>query len=181
VVLVQGGAGAVGICAVQLARRAGARVLATVRSGEDAGVASRAGASEVIRTDGISSEEVVGRIRSVAPEGVAHMVEVAFDANIAADAEVLALGGSLAAYATGQPSPPVPFWQLVFKNVRLFFLGSDDFPAEAKAAAARDLNAALAANWPGFENIHRFPLSAIAEAHEYVESRQARGRVVVTL
>src|SRR3954471_16045197 len=43
VVLVQGGAGSVGLCAVQLARRAGARVLATVRSGEDEAVASRAG------------------------------------------------------------------------------------------------------------------------------------------
>jgi NADPH2:quinone reductase len=64
----------------------------------------------------------------------------------------------------------------VFKNIRVFFLGSDDFPAEAKAAAARDLNAALAANWPGFETIQRFALAEIAEAHEYVESRKARGR-----
>jgi NADPH2:quinone reductase len=181
VVLVQGGAGAVGLCAVQLARRAGARVLAAVRSGDDGAVASRAGAHTVIRTDGVPTGEVVGRIRTLAPEGVAHIVEVAFDANIAADTELLAFGGSLAAFSTGEPSPRVPFWQLVFKNVRVFFLGSDDFPAEAKAAAARDLNAALEAKWPGFENVRRFPLSEIAEAHEYVESRKARGRVVVTL
>jgi NADPH2:quinone reductase len=181
VVLVQGGAGAVGTCAVQLARRAGARVIATVRSAEDEGIATRAGAHQVIRTGGVPAEEVVRRIRAAAPEGVAHIVEVAFDANIAGDTTVLAPGGSLAAYATGQPSPPVPFWELVFKNIRLFFLGSDDFPAEAKAAAARDLNASLEAKWPGFENVQRFPLSAIAEAHEYVESRKARGRVVVTL
>src|SRR5437868_6971178 len=82
-VLVQGGAGAVGLCAVQLARRAGARVLATVRSGEDEAVASRAGAHEVIRTGGVPADEVIGRIRTFAPEGVAHIVEVAFDANIA--------------------------------------------------------------------------------------------------
>ncbi len=75
----------------------------------------------------------------------------------------------------------MPFWPLVFKNIRMFFLGSDDFPAEAKAAAARDLNAALEAKWAGFEDVHRFALSEIAEAHEYVESRKARGRVVVTL
>jgi NADPH2:quinone reductase len=180
-VLVQGGAGSVGVCAVQLARRAGAHVLATVRSGEDEAVASRAGAQQVIRTGGVPTGEVVGQIRTIAPEGVAHIVEVAFDANIEADAAVLAQGGSLAAYATGQPSPPVPFWPLVFKNIRVFFLGSDDFPAEAKAAAARDLNAALGAKWPGFETIQRFALSEIAEAHEYVESRKARGRVVVTL
>jgi NADPH2:quinone reductase len=181
VVLVQGGAGAVGSCAVQLARQAGARVIATVRSGEDEAVASRAGAHEVIQTGGVPADEVVGRIRTFAPEGVAHIVEVAFGANIAADTELLAVGGSLAAYATGEPSPAVPFWPLVFKNIRLFFLGSDDFPAEAKAAAARDLNAALDAGWPGFEIGGRFPLSAVAEAHEYLEGRRGSGRVVVVI
>ena len=87
VVLVQGGAGAVGICAVQLARRAGAHVIATVRSGEDEAVAARAGAHQVIRTGGVPAEEVVGQIRTLAPEGVAHIVEVAFDANIGVDTE----------------------------------------------------------------------------------------------
>jgi NADPH:quinone reductase len=180
-VLVQGGAGSVGACAVQLARRAGAQVMATVRSGEDEGVAARAGAHKVIRTGRVPADGVVSQIRTFAPEGVAHIVEVAFDANIAGDAAILAQGGSVAAYATGAPSAPVPFWELVFKNIRVFFLGSDDFPAEAKAAAARDLNAALEAKWPGFENIQKFALPAIAEAHEHVESRKARGRVVVTL
>jgi hypothetical protein len=41
--------------------------------------------------------------------------------------------------------------------------------------------AALAAGWPGFEIDRRFPLSAIAEAHEYVEERRGSGRVVVML
>jgi NADPH2:quinone reductase len=181
VVLVQGGAGSVGICAVQLARRAGARVIATVRTADDEAIAARAGAHKVIQTGAMSADEIVADIRALAPEGVAHILEVAFDSNIESDAELLAQGGSLAAYATGAPSPRVPFWELVFKNIRVFFLGSDDFPAEAKAAAARDLNAALEAKWPGFENLQTFALTAIAEAHESVECRKARGRVVVTL
>jgi NADPH2:quinone reductase len=181
VVLVQGGAGAVGSCAVGLARAAGARVLATVRLEGDAAVAARAGAHEVVRADGLATEEVVGRLRALAPGGVDHIVEVAFGANIAVDADLLAAGGSLAAYATGDPSPAIPFWPLVFKNVRVFFLGSDDFPAEAKAAAAEGLNAALGAGWPGFEIGRRFPLSAIAEAHEHLEGRRGSGRVVLTL
>jgi NADPH2:quinone reductase len=75
----------------------------------------------------------------------------------------------------------IPFWPLVFKNIRVFFLGSDDFPAEAKAAAAAGLNAAPAAGWPGFEIGWRFPLPAIAEAHETVEGRRGSGRVVLIL
>ena len=157
--LVRGGAGAVGSCAVQLARRAGARVIATVRSAHDEGVASRAGAHAVVRTDGVSTDEVVRRVRTLATEGVGHVVEVAFDANVTADTELLAVGGSIAADATGQPRPAVPFWELLFENVRVFFLGSDDFPTEAKAAAARELNAALEAKWPGFETIQTFALT----------------------
>ena len=181
VVLVQGGAGAVGSCAVALARLAGARVLATVRSESDVAKAARAGASEVVRVDGRSTEEVVRRVRALAPGGIDHVVEVSFDTNIAADAELLAVAGSIAAYATGNRSPVIPFWPLVFKNNRVFFLGSDDFPAEAKAAAAEGLNAALKAGWPGFAIGRRSPLSAIAEAHEYVEERRGSGRVVVVL
>ncbi len=110
-----------------------------------------------------------------------HIVEVAFHANIAIDEPLLRLGGSLATYATGDPTPAIPFWPLVFKNICLFFLGSDDFPREAKMAAARALNAALEDGWPGFEIESRFPLESIAEAHEAVEVRKLSGRVILTL
>jgi len=180
-VLVQGGAGAVGQRALGLARQAGALAIATVRSERDGGVAQRAGAHHVIRTDRISAEEIVDRIRAHAPNGIDHVVEVAFSSNIAADEELLVLGGSIAAYATGAPEPTIPFWPLVFKNVRLFFLGSDDFPAEAKSAAANGLNEILEGGWPGFEIEARFPLESIVAAHEAVEQRRVLGRVVVTI
>jgi NADPH2:quinone reductase len=180
-VLVQGGAGAVGRCAVGLARLAGARVFATVRSEADAAVAARAGAHEVVRTDGRSTQEVVGLLHVLAPNGVDHIVEVAFDANIGVDTELLAVGGSLAAYATRNATPLIPFRPLVFKNIRVFFLGSDDFPAEAKAAAAEALNAMLSTTWPRFKIDRRFSLAEVAEAHEYLEARRGSGRVVVTM
>jgi NADPH2:quinone reductase len=178
-VLVQGGAGAVGSCAVALARHAGAHVIATVRSEQDELVAEQAGAHEVVRIDGLSVNEMVERVATLAPDGVHHVVEVAFHANIAVDEEVLALGGSIAAYATGNPSPPIPFWPLVFKNVRVFFLGSDDFPDEAKRVAAAGLNEALDGEWPGFRVAERFSLRSIVEAHESLEARRGVGRVVV--
>jgi NADPH2:quinone reductase len=180
-VLVQGGAGAVGSCAVALARHAGARVIATVRSPNDVAVATRAGAHHVFGTEGGSQDEIVGRIRALVPDGVDHVVEVAFHANIAADEQVLTVGGSVAAYATGDPSPAIPFWPLVFKNVRLFFLGSDDFPPEAKVAAAAGLNEALEAGWAGFDIAERFPLEDIALAHHFVERPPRPGRAVLSV
>ena len=178
-VLVQGGAGAVGLCAVALARHAGAHVIATVRSEQDELVAEQAGAHEVVRIDGLSVDEMVERVDTVASDGVHHVVEVAFHTNIAVDEAVLAMGGSIATYATGNPSPPIPFWPLVFKNVRVFFLGSDDFPDEAKRVAAAGLNDALDGEWPGFQVSERLSLRSIVEAHECLEARRGVGRVVV--
>jgi NADPH:quinone reductase len=176
-VLVQGAAGSVGLCAVRLARQAGAQVIGTVRSSSDEAAARDAGAHEVV----LSDQEVVGRVRSLAADGIDHIVEVAFGANIENDIELLKMGGSIATYATDSPTPKIPVWQMVFKNIRVFFLGSDDFPKDAKISAAGDLNRALEAGWSGFEIGERIPLSDIARAHELAEHPVRRGRVVVTL
>jgi NADPH:quinone reductase len=176
-VLVQGAAGAVGMCAVALARHAGARVIGTVRSSSDEATAMSAGAHHVI----VSGKDLIRRVRALAPDGVDHVVEVAFGSNVDADVELLKPDGSIASYATDDPTGKIPFWQLVFKNIRLFFLGSDDFPKEARIQAARDLNATLEAGWPGFEIAERVPLAEIARAHELVEHPVQRGRVVIVL
>jgi NADPH2:quinone reductase len=174
-VLVQGAGGAVGMCAVALARHAGARVIGTVRSPSEEPAARAAGAEQVVLND----QGLVGRVKALAPEGIDHIVEVAFGANIDADIEMLKLGGSIGTYATDIATPKIPFWLMVFKNIRVFFLGSDDFPVEAKVAATRDLNDALQAGWPGFEIGEKVPLAEIARAHELVEHPTRRGRVVV--
>jgi NADPH2:quinone reductase len=176
-VLVQGGAGAVGACAVQLAHRAGARVLATCRAESDQQTALRAGASEVFLT----SENLVERIRALAPDGIQHIVEVAFGANIKIDTKVLAQGGSIATYATNAPMPEIPVWQLMFVNASLFFVGSDDVPAEAKIEATRAINQALEAGWQGLDIAEIVPLDQIARAHELVEHPAMPGRVIVAI
>jgi NADPH:quinone reductase len=174
---VQGGAGAVGACAVQLAHQAGARVIATCRTESDKEIASRAGADEVLLT----GDKVAERIRALVPDGVDHIVEVAFGANFKADTEVLAQAGSVATYATNTPMPETPVWPLVFVNARLFFVGSDDVPAEAKIDATRDINRALEAGWKGLDIAEIVPLNQIARAHELVEHPAKPGRVIVAI
>lgn len=176
-VLVHGGAGAVGLCAVQFAARAGALVLATVRSASDEALAMEAGAHHVFRF----TDDLVAGARAVAPSGVDHIVEVAFGANVDKNVELLTQGGSIAAFATDVNAPAIPFWPLLFKNIRVHFLGSDDFPADAKAAAAAAMNDALGAGWKGMRIADQVPLSEIALAHELVEHPSRRGRTIVSV
>jgi NADPH2:quinone reductase len=152
-------------------------VIATCRSESDKEIASRAGADKVLLAD----EALAEHIREAAPAGIHHVVEVAFAANIKTDIEVLVQGGSIATYATNAPAPEVPVWQLVFLNTRLFFVGSDDVPPDAKMEAARAINQALDASWHGLDIAERFPLDDIAKAHEFVEHPRKSGRVVVMI
>ena len=104
-VLVQGAAGSVGICAVQLASRDGAHVIGAVRSSSDEETARSAGAHEVVLT----GQDLAARVKALAPDGVDHIVEVAFGSNIDTDIELLNMNGSLASYATDDATPKIPF------------------------------------------------------------------------
>ena len=180
-VLVQGGAGAVGMTAIAIAKHAGARVIATVRSEADSTIARGAGADEILRTDGLGSQQIVEGVLALAPDGIDHVVEVAFHANVAVDEQVLKLGGSIASYASNRANPDIPFWNLAFKNARLYFLGSDDFPADAKRRAAFDLSKMFAHGWAGYPVRSILPLDKISIAHELVEQGGQGGRVLLDL
>ena len=106
---------------------------------------------------------------------------MAFAANFKSDVEVLAQGGSVATYATNAPTTELLVWQLVFINARIFFIGSDDIPTEAKIEATRAINQALEAGWQGLDIAERFPLDEIAKAHEFVEHPTKSGRVIVMI
>lgn len=128
----------------------------------------------------LSDGKLTASVKALVPNGVDHIVEVAFGANIETGVDLLNMGGSIGAYATNLGKPAIPFWPMAFKNIRLYCLGSDDFPKKAKQLAARDLNSALESGWLGFEIAERIPLPEIARAHEAVEHPARPGRVVVT-
>ena len=139
------------VCGPACASRRGAGHRHSASPGEEASTGA-AGAHEAILNDRM----LVERVRALAPEGVDHIVEVAFGANIDADVETLKMGGSIGAYATHNATPKIPFWLMVFKNIRLF-AWERRFPAQAKLAATRELNDALEAGWRGFEIGSEFP------------------------
>ena len=173
-VLIQGALGAVGQCAVALAKQVFRTVLATVRKAEDVAVAKALGADHVLLSNDRLAEEVL----ALFPEGIDHVVEVAFAANVQSDVALLRNGGSIATYATDNSPLELDHWPLAFKNITVHFLGSDDFTPTQKHTAAEDLVALLASGWPGLPIGEEYPLDRIVEAHQHVEEGRP-GRAVV--
>jgi NADPH:quinone reductase len=80
----------------------------------------------------------------------------------------------IAAYASRQDRPDFPFWPMLFDNLTIRLLGSDDFPAEAKQQAALDLTAAAQAGALAIPVADPFPLEEAATAHERVDGDNRR-------
>jgi NADPH2:quinone reductase len=179
-VLVSGGAGAVGGFAVSFAKWGGAEVVATIGSEEQAVAALEAGADHTLncRTD-----DVAARAWGITKgSGVDRIVEVALGRNLALDAEVVAQLGTIAAYSSDADAEPrLPFWVLLFKNVTIRLVGSDDLPEEAERRAVEDIEAALAAGVLRPRIARRLPLERIADAHEAIEGGQSGGRVTLDI
>ncbi|MGJ7524968.1 NADPH:quinone reductase [Variovorax sp. GB1P17] len=175
-VLVWGAASGVGAVALQMAHRAGARVMAVVRHREQLQVVRAMGATEAWLAD---DPALVDLIRAAAPQGVHRIAEVDFAAHIDTDAAVIAIGGVISAYYSSAERPAIPYWKLGFADVSLHLLGSDDFPPAVKAEAARELTAALVEGSLRASIAARLSLADIAQAHEQVE-RGVGGRVLLS-
>ena len=63
-----------------------------------------------------------------------------------------------------------PFWPLLFDNVTIRLLGSDDFPTEAKQQAAADLTEAARDGALAVPVGPVLPLQDAAEAHDRVDA-----------
>jgi NADPH2:quinone reductase len=176
-VLVQGVLGGVGSLAAQLARWRGATVIGTVRSNADVEAVPDTVADYVVALD---EPDPVAAILAVAPHRIDRIIEVAFSDNADLDAAVAHDATVIAAYATRAERPSFPFWPMLFDNVTIRLLGSDDFPAEAKRAAAADLTAAALEGRLIIPIDPPLPLERIAEAHDRV-AHGARARVILSL
>jgi NADPH:quinone reductase len=176
-VLVHGVRGSVSSLAAQLGRWGGARVIGTVRTKAEVDHVSPATADHVIALD--SDPETA--IRRVAQDGVDRIIDVALSANADLDAAIVRNGAVLAAYASPKDRPELPFWPMLFANVTIRLLGSDDFPQDAKDTAARDLSTAAAQSALSIPIAEIMPLTRIAAAHELIETGTATGRVLISL
>ena len=173
-VLVAGGAGAVGHYAIELAKWAGARVVATVSSAQKAELAAKAGADLVVN---YRDADAASQIRAYSPH-VDRVVEVALGANLPLDLALATPETVVVTYAAEPSNPVLPVRDCMNANVVLRFIMLYSVPGAAMDAAAADVTAALAASALTELPVHRFPLDDIVAAQEATEGG-AVGKVIV--
>jgi NADPH:quinone reductase len=181
VVLVAGGAGAVGHAAIQLARWAGATVITTVSGPAKADLATAAGAHHVIN---YRNQDAATAINQIAPDGVDLIVEVAIAANAQLDLQVAKSRTTVASYATdGGNELNLDVRASMVKNIGYQFVLLYSVGEQALSQGVADVTRALQdgvlpvgddAGLP----LHRFALADAAAAHQAVEAG-AVGKVLI--
>ncbi len=181
-VLVQGGAGSVGHLAVQLARWAGAKVIATVGSSEQAEIAAESGAHLTLN---YKTDDVPGRVTDFlgAKSGVDRVIEVSFVRNLELNTKILKSNGIISTYSIGEETTPatVSLWPLLIKGITVHYTMVYAMTQEAHQRAADDLNSALSAGALRPHIARRFPLSKIAAAHDLLGNGGAGGKVLIEI
>ena len=180
VVLVHGGAGAVGEMAVAIAARAGARVIATVSSQAKAAIATAAGADVVVDRH---REDVPEAVRMATDgAGADHIVDVDFGANWRINAASIAVNGSIAAYSA--PSAPVfeiDYYAFAARAARLRFVQVYLLPPKERTDAITGLTRLMEHGALPIRVGATFTLDRIVAAHHAQESGKVIGNIVVEI
>ena len=179
ILLVAGGAGAVGHYVCQMASRAGAEVIATVSSDIKASQARAAGAAHVIN---YRQESIADRVRELTSgKGVERIVEVDLSANAAGYVSYLRHDGRIVVYGSGDWTARLPQRDWLVHGVTLSFFIVYELSAAARTQAIGDVTRWLQANELQHRVAARFALADIAQAHEAVEAGHCIGNVVLTI
>jgi len=180
-VLVHSAAGGVGLVAVQLAKAAGARVFGTVSSGAKAALVKECGADAIIN---YATEKFADEVlRLTDGRGVDLILDAVGKPTFEEDLRCLAPFGHLILYGRAGGSPdPLNVSTLSPKSQKVsgFMLpavtrGLPDKTRESAAicfALMREGRLRLVIG-------RTFPLTAAADAHRYIESRQSTGKLLL--
>jgi NADPH2:quinone reductase len=180
-VYVPAAAGGVGSAAVQLAADAGAEVFAAASTAEKLQFAADLGADHTVNYE---TEDFVERVDDLTDgEGVDLALEMVGGETASRTLEILPQFGRMVTYgvASGEPGM-LDTKTLFFNNVEVYgyHLGEAMAAGPERVYEAVDhLTGLLADGTVEVQVGHRFPLAEAAEAHEFLESRQSSGKVVL--
>jgi putative PIG3 family NAD(P)H quinone oxidoreductase len=180
-IMIHGATSGIGVAAIQMAKAAGARVIATARGADKAAQALGVGAD--VAVDAAKEDfEAVAR----AEGGVDVILDMVAGSYFAKNLEALKTGGRLVHIASlGGGTVELPIMKLMIK--RLVVTGSTlrPRPADEKARLAGEIERVV---WPWVASgkvraiIDRtFPLAEAAAAHAWLEGGAHLGKVVLTV
>lgn len=181
-VLVHGAAGGVGTAAVQIAKGAGAHVIAVVSSVAKDAVARRAGADEVVRSDG----EWLKHVRELTDgRGVDVLYDPVGGDRFADSVRALAPEGRLLVVGFTEGNiPSVAVNRLLLKNISVVGVAWGAFVGD-KPGLTRDIGQDLAQlAEAGFVDpivSATYPLDEGAQALRDIDERRATGKLVLRL
>ncbi len=177
-VLIQAGAGGVGLAAIQLAHRAGATVLATVSGVERAERLVGLGLDHAI--DHLSADVVGAVMRLTEGRGVDLVVDPVGTTLPSSLAALRPEGRLVFVGNAGGSQLSIDLWPALQANQSLFgvFMGTQLEKPDVHLTVSSMLELAATG---GLKVIidRTFPLAAAAEAHAYAESNSILGRVVI--
>ena len=180
-VLIQAGAGGVGLAAVQLAKAAGATVMATASSDQRLQRLREYGLDHPIN---YRTGDVVGEVMAVTERrGVDLVVDPVGGRVLETSIAALAYRGRISWVGRAGRDDDVPdVWPIAMKNGTLtgVFLGAEMMiqPGRTHTLVA-DLLHRVASGELHVVIDRTYPLAEAADAHRYIESRQAFGRVLL--
>lgn len=179
-VLVTGGAGRVGFYAIQWAKMAGAKVIATASNARDERVCRDAGARHVINHREAGWGTRVKALNDGKP--VDRVIDVEFGANLPEVLDCIRTSGVIATYSSTQvKEPQLPFLRMMYLDLTLHLVIVYSMPEAAKKHAIADITQAFRHGMLLHRIADRIPLAEIARANEKVEQGGSPGCVVVTL
>jgi len=181
-VLIHAGAGGVGMAAIQLAKQAGATVIATASSDEKLERLQAFGLDHGIN---YATENFVERTNELTGgAGVSVVLDSIGGQNLVDSVNALAYRGTLVSVGVaGRSGSAIEAQSLWTKNntLRGVYLGGAIIAEHARIhPMIGDLLERVASGELQVEIDRSFPLAEAAAAHTYIESRKAFGRVVLT-
>lgn len=185
VVFVNGGAGGVGSAVIQLAKAAGAKVIASAGRSETMELCKTLGADLVVNYRDSHADD---QIRAFAlPHGGLQMWwETQREPTIDRTVSHMAPRGRIIIMAGRQARPEFPIGPFYVKDLRLIGFAMFNASSDEQRSAADDLNRyATAQKWKPLIG-RRFPLSQAAAAHELQEANTLQkagslvGKIVLT-
>jgi NADPH2:quinone reductase len=181
--LVQGGAGGAGTSAIQLGKRAGAKVIATAGGAEKLAICAKCGADEVID---YRKEDFVERVREITN---GRGVDVVYDP-VGGDVfdgstRCLAWEGRLLVVGfAGGRIPEIAANRILLKNISIIGVNWPDYRARDPGV----LEAAQADIWDGYRDgalrpvvWKALPFESVPDALTAIESRESYGKIAINV